>query len=275
MYPPPLCPAACSVVLHLLHSHDGSSAAPPPPPQRLTAGPRRWYAVDTAGQRDRAAAGVGGVARFSLDAVALLAGAGSGGGAGDGGGGREGGVGGGRVAEPDPLAHDCSNSSGGSSCGSGSGGMGLRLWSAEDPHLYVLVLELRRDAGGSSSSSSNNSSSGNTTTAAAAPAAAAPAVAAAAVAEAEVLEYESCQLGFRHTESRGAVLRHNGRPVMLRGVNRHEWDHRWGRVYRCACVWAWAWAWAWAGVGVFKCLCLLFGCLVYRTQHTCTLCSLR
>ena len=38
------------------------------------------------------------------------------------------------------------------------------------------------------------------------------------------------QVGFRHTEVRGSRLLHNGRPVMLRGVNRHEWDDRAGKV---------------------------------------------
>ena len=34
------------------------------------------------------------------------------------------------------------------------------------------------------------------------------------------------QLGFRHTEVRHAQLYHNGARVMLRGVNRHEFDDR-------------------------------------------------
>ena len=43
----------------------------------------------------------------------------------------------------------------------------------------------------------------------------------------------SLQLGFRHTEVLGARLLHNGRPIMLRGVNRHEFDPRSGKV----CSW--------------------------------------
>jgi hypothetical protein len=144
----------------------------------------------------------------------------------------------------------------------------LRLWSAEDPALYTLVVELshRRSEGG----------------------------------ESEVLEYESAQVGFgkvvvtrsdvrfrllpralgvgragqawllgvglltvisahssevgvghnicvwcvecchgivsntqvgfRQTEVKGGVLLHNGRHVMLRGVNRHEWDDVSGKI---------------------------------------------
>lgn len=38
------------------------------------------------------------------------------------------------------------------------------------------------------------------------------------------------QVGLRHTEVRGARLLHNGRPIMLRGVNRHEFDDRTGKA---------------------------------------------
>ncbi|EFJ45870.1 hypothetical protein VOLCADRAFT_118236 [Volvox carteri f. nagariensis] len=69
----------------------------------------------------------------------------------------------------------------------------LRLWSAENPALYYMVLELRHATRGT-------------------------------------LEYESCQLGFRQTEVRHARLLHNGHPVMLRGINRHEWDERRGKA---------------------------------------------
>jgi beta-galactosidase/beta-glucuronidase len=67
-----------------------------------------------------------------------------------------------------------------------------RLWSAEDPALYVLVLELR--------------------------------VAGRAV------EAEACLLGFRDDRVGGGRLLHNGRPVTLRGVNRHEWDAAAGKA---------------------------------------------
>ncbi|PNH12217.1 Beta-galactosidase [Tetrabaena socialis] len=73
------------------------------------------------------------------------------------------------------------------------GGSPPQLWSAEQPALYGMVLELRHATLGA-------------------------------------LEYESCQVGFRQTEVRNARLLHNGQPIMLRGVNRHEWDHRLGKV---------------------------------------------
>ena len=38
------------------------------------------------------------------------------------------------------------------------------------------------------------------------------------------------QVGFRHTAVRGARLLHNGRPIMLRGVNRHETNPRTGKA---------------------------------------------
>jgi hypothetical protein len=38
------------------------------------------------------------------------------------------------------------------------------------------------------------------------------------------------QLGFRQTWVSKGQLLHNGRPIMLRGVNRHEWDERAGKV---------------------------------------------
>lgn len=37
-------------------------------------------------------------------------------------------------------------------------------------------------------------------------------------------------VGFRRVEVEDGVLRVNGRPIILRGVNRHEWDPRTGRV---------------------------------------------
>jgi beta-galactosidase len=67
-------------------------------------------------------------------------------------------------------------------------GSGLpRLWSAETPHLYVLVLSLVDEAG-------------------------------------VHIESESCQVGFRSVEVQDRQLLVNGRRVMIRGVNRHEHD---------------------------------------------------
>ena len=60
-------------------------------------------------------------------------------------------------------------------------------WTAETPNLYTLVLTL-------------NDENGN------------------------VVEADSCQLGFRKIEIRGGKFLVNGQPIRLRGVNRHEID---------------------------------------------------
>ncbi|MFB7892886.1 glycoside hydrolase family 2 TIM barrel-domain containing protein [Microbacterium sp. NPDC056044] len=68
-----------------------------------------------------------------------------------------------------------------------------RLWSAEAPNLYQLVLQLL-DANG------------------------------------VVVETLSQRVGFRETAIIDGVFCINGKPVSLRGVNRHEWDPRTGRT---------------------------------------------
>jgi beta-galactosidase len=67
-----------------------------------------------------------------------------------------------------------------------------RPWTAETPNLYTLVLSLR-DSGGNS------------------------------------LEAVGCRVGFRRVEVRDGLLKINGRPIHLRGVNRHEHDPVTGR----------------------------------------------
>ena len=62
-----------------------------------------------------------------------------------------------------------------------------RKWSAEQPHLYTLVLALK-DSGG------------------------------------KALEYESARIGFRKSEIKDGQLLVNGRPIIVKGVNRHEHD---------------------------------------------------
>jgi beta-galactosidase len=62
-----------------------------------------------------------------------------------------------------------------------------KKWTAESPNLYTLVLTL-------------NDESGN------------------------VIEADSCQIGFRKIEIRDGKFLVNGRPIRLRGVNRHEID---------------------------------------------------
>jgi beta-galactosidase len=69
----------------------------------------------------------------------------------------------------------------------------VQLWSAERPEMYCLLLELK-DA------------YGNTCC------------------------IEASQLGFRQTVVSDGVLLHNGRRIMLRGVNRHEHDAIDGKV---------------------------------------------
>ncbi|MBI9033881.1 MAG: DUF4981 domain-containing protein [Bacteroidales bacterium] len=66
------------------------------------------------------------------------------------------------------------------------------LWSAENPNLYQLVLELKK---------------GN-----------------------ESLEFVSHQVGFRSSEVKNAQLLVNGQPILIKGVNRHEHDPITGHV---------------------------------------------
>ncbi len=60
-----------------------------------------------------------------------------------------------------------------------------RQWSDEDPYLYTLVLALTDRRGA-------------------------------------VLETESCRVGFRQVEIKNAQIHVNGKPVVFKGVNRHE-----------------------------------------------------
>lgn len=60
-------------------------------------------------------------------------------------------------------------------------------WSAETPNLYHLLLTLRNSSG-------------------------------------QILEVQTCRVGFREVEVREGQLLVNGRPVLLKGVNRHEHD---------------------------------------------------
>jgi len=62
-----------------------------------------------------------------------------------------------------------------------------RKWSAEDPYLYTMLLTLKNEAG-------------------------------------EIVEVESCRVGFRQVEIKDGRILINGVPVYLKGVNRHEHD---------------------------------------------------
>ena len=68
-----------------------------------------------------------------------------------------------------------------------------RKWSAEDPYLYTLVLSLTDKSG-------------------------------------SVLEAESCKVGFREVELKDDRLQVNGVPILIKGVNRHEFDPDHGKV---------------------------------------------
>ncbi|MDR2430601.1 MAG: discoidin domain-containing protein [Puniceicoccales bacterium] len=67
-----------------------------------------------------------------------------------------------------------------------------KLWSAEEPNLYTLVLVLSERLPGGE---------GNAV---------------------RVLDVRSCETGFRRVEIKGGKFLINGKPVKLRGVNRHE-----------------------------------------------------
>jgi beta-galactosidase len=62
-----------------------------------------------------------------------------------------------------------------------------RKWSAEDPYLYTMLLTLKNEKG-------------------------------------EIIEVESCHVGFRQVEVKNGRILINGVPVYLKGVNRHEHD---------------------------------------------------
>ncbi|MEM2564423.1 MAG: glycoside hydrolase family 2 TIM barrel-domain containing protein [Candidatus Bathyarchaeia archaeon] len=62
-----------------------------------------------------------------------------------------------------------------------------RKWSAEDPYLYTMLITLRDERG-------------------------------------EIVEVESCRVGFRQIEIKNGRILINGVPVYFKGVNRHEHD---------------------------------------------------
>jgi len=84
------------------------------------------------------------------------------------------------------------------------------LWSAEAPHLYILILELQYNDTQQEGTLEPTTSS--------------------------ILEYEAAQVGFRKTvlspTSRNFLHNHN--PVMLRGANRHEHDPHTGKTVSVA-----------------------------------------
>ena len=62
-----------------------------------------------------------------------------------------------------------------------------RKWSSESPNLYTLLVSIESPQG-------------------------------------EIIEYTSCHVGFRRVEIKGHELLINGKPVLIKGVNRHEFD---------------------------------------------------
>ncbi|CAM8878831.1 unnamed protein product [Rhodiola kirilowii] len=74
-----------------------------------------------------------------------------------------------------------------------------KLWSAEEPYLYTLVVILK-DASGT------------------------------------VVDCESCQVGIRQVTKAPKQILINGKPVMIRGVNRHEHHPRVGKTNIEACM---------------------------------------
>ena len=69
----------------------------------------------------------------------------------------------------------------------------IELWSAEKPYLYTVVLLIRDKDGGE-------------------------------------LEFVSCRTGFRHIEIKDSVLYYNGKRLLLKGTNRHEFSCDTGRA---------------------------------------------
>lgn len=69
---------------------------------------------------------------------------------------------------------------------------GIRPWSAEAPHLYRAIVTLRSP-------------------------------------ENTVLAAEAIRFGFRTVELKGGLVHVNGKPIILCGVNRHEFDHITGK----------------------------------------------
>ena len=69
----------------------------------------------------------------------------------------------------------------------------VNLWSAETPYLYNVVVSIRDKDG-------------------------------------KYIEYVSCKTGFRHIEIKDSVLYYNGKRLILKGTNRHEFSCDTGRA---------------------------------------------
>ncbi|MCU4174261.1 glycoside hydrolase family 2 TIM barrel-domain containing protein [Carboxylicivirga sp. N1Y90] len=69
----------------------------------------------------------------------------------------------------------------------------IKRWSAEEPNLYQLLISLKNS-------------------------------------KEEVVEASSINIGFRTSEIKGGQLLVNGKPILIKGVNRHEHDELFGHV---------------------------------------------
>ncbi|MFN8459908.1 MAG: glycoside hydrolase family 2 TIM barrel-domain containing protein [Anaerolineae bacterium] len=70
-------------------------------------------------------------------------------------------------------------------------------WSAEQPYLYTLLIYLLDPTG-------------------------------------QILEIQSCRVGFRQVELKNGQIHLNGRPILIKGVNRHEHDPQTGHAITVA-----------------------------------------
>ena len=83
----------------------------------------------------------------------------------------------------------------------------IKQWTAETPNLYTLVVELH-----------NANSDGSR-----------------GVSSERIIQCESCRVGFRTVSidddgSNHKLLKVNSKPIMIRGLNRHEHDPDTGKV---------------------------------------------
>ena len=74
----------------------------------------------------------------------------------------------------------------------------VKLWTAETPNLYTLVLEQSQSDGDDQA--------------------------------AVITQVESCRVGFRTIDIKNGVLQVNGKRIMVCGINRHEHDPDHGKV---------------------------------------------
>lgn len=96
------------------------------------------------------------------------------------------------------------------------------LWSAEAPNLWTLVVRLEYKSDAEPTEISGQSPEPSSSLAPTAP----------STAVWNTIEHETAQVGFRQTWIRDGTLVHNGRPLVLRGANRHEFDPVTGRPPR-------------------------------------------